>query len=318
MVYANSCLLLVFCLAASLDSGQLRAQASGAAPAAGTSVRVRDEGEGFGARLLSPEEAENVITIDGTAEVRVEPTQLRMVLAAVSEAETANECSQQAKSVVSKIRQGWMAMGVPANDIFEDFIAILPVYEFEETKWQMIDALKERLVRYRLQTNLHVKLANEEQAHAAMKIAFAEGVTDIIAFDYWSSELDQAKVEALKKALKVAREKSDLLLSTELFPTKPKLINLTEDVRAIFPKQMYLSFENSVAQSVNTPYNWRDNVPRIFAARPRTTFYNGLELSGDAMSPELPMRPAISIVGQVKLYFEAPSDRWNRVKSDAR
>jgi hypothetical protein len=169
-----------------------------------------------------------------------------------------------------------------------------------------------------MQTNLHVKLANDEQARTAMRIAFAEGVTDIIAFDYWSRELDKSKTEALKKALQVARDKSDLLLAKEQFPTRPKLINISEDVQVIFPRQLYLSYESAIAETVSMPYNWRDNVPRVFAAKPRTTFYNGPDFAGDSLSPDLPMRPAISVVAQVNLFFEAPSGRWNRTDPDSR
>ncbi len=112
---------------------------------------------------LSVSEA-RLIKVDGTAEIRVQPKEIRLVLAAVSEGQTANECKDQAARLVAAIRAGWQNIGIPEADTFEDFIGILPVYRYEEQTQQNLTVLQEVLDCFRYQTNLHVKLDDNDQA----------------------------------------------------------------------------------------------------------------------------------------------------------
>ena len=262
----------------------------------------------FAAPSLSVTEALNLITVEGSAEIRVKPTQIRLVMAAVSEAENANECQTKSAELVQRISTNWQSQGIAKELIFEDFISILPIYEFEETAWKELTVLRETLARYRLQTNLHVQLTDNEQARRALKVAFESGVTDIVSFDYWSPDLESAKSTALQQAIAVARNKSKILFDPELFPKKPPVVNITESGRVILPREMYESYTNTIEQSASIPYNWRENIPRILAAKPKTTYYRGPALTGDSLSSQLPMEPEISVVSKVKLYFESPSE----------
>lgn len=246
------------------------------------------------------------ISVDGAAEIRVKPTEIRLVLAAVSEAKTAAECKRIAGELVARITKDWVAMGIAEDNIFEDFINILPVYEFEEQSWNSYTVMAEVLKRYRLQTNLHVKLDGNPQAKKALDVAFSHNVTDIISFDYWSPELEKVKADALKKAIKVAKQKAEIVFDPELFPERPKLVNFSESSGVVFPKQMYDTYVNTIEQSMTAPYNWRQNVPRVQAARPSTSYYHGPKLTGDALSPELPIKPEISVIAKVRLYYESP------------
>ncbi len=246
----------------------------------------------------------NVITVSGGAEIRIPPTELRMVLASVTEAKSSNECLNASEERLLRLRSGWVTAGIAQEDIVEDFISILPVYEYEEGKMLKVDVLKEQLVRFRYQTNLHLKLRDDTQAKGALKVAFAEGVTDIISFDYWSPKLEDAKAEALQAALQAAKAKATILLSPELFEVKPKLINIDEETIVIYPKQMYESYVNTVNEQFAHAY--RESTPRLLAPRPKTTFYRGPVLTGEGLSNQLPMRPEISVHAKATLYFESP------------
>ena len=290
----------------------LSAVAPAMAQMAANSIEANDDSSprsnDFAAPSLTVNEAQNLITVDGSSEIRVKPTQIRLVMAAVSEAETANECQTKAAELVQRIASGWQALGIAKESIFEDFISILPVHEFEETTWKELTVLREVLVRYRFQTNLHVQLTDNEQARRALKVAFESGVTDIVSLDYWSPDLESAKSKALQQAIAVARNKSRILFDPELFPKKPNLVNIAESARVILPREMYTSYTNTIEQSASIPYNWRENIPRVMAARPKTTYYRGPVLTGDSLSTQLPMEPEISVVSKVKLYFESPSE----------
>ncbi|MHB8866852.1 MAG: hypothetical protein ACYC6N_31200, partial [Pirellulaceae bacterium] len=145
---------------------------------------------------------------------------------------------------------------------------------------------------------------NDATAPAALAAAFEQGVTDIIAFDYWSQELDAAKVQARDLALQAARSKSDVMLKT-LFESRPAVINVQEQTTVRYPESLYHSFVNSYQEEV-TPA-WKSDVPFIRAYRPRNTYYRGLTSDGDVQAAGLPMQPEISVVSTVRLYFESPA-----------
>ena len=118
-------------------------------------------------------------------------------------------------------------MGIAQDNIVEDFISVLPRYEFQIEKVVDREVAVEKKVGYLMQSNMHLAVKNDRQAMAAVDVAFENGVSDIIAFDYWSKKLDQMKVQARSEAVKAARGKSDVLLGA-LFDKRPPLINLQE------------------------------------------------------------------------------------------
>ena len=247
--------------------------------------------------------AQSYIAIDGQAEIRVPPTEVRMVLAVTAEGETAKVCRSEVGQRIQQLKTAWQEAGVDKDRIVVDFIAILPRYEWVVEKRGAVDVGIEKKAGYRMQTNVHVALPNDGQVDKALDLAFEHGVTDIIAFDYWSKDLDAAKARAREAALAEAVSKSNTLLT--LFPEKrPPVINLQEDTRVIFPDSLYQSFANVVQDTVATMA--RRDISFIRAHRPQNTYYRGLQSGADKQPVDLAMRPEISVVSTVRIYYESP------------
>jgi len=252
---------------------------------------------------LTKEVAESFILIDGKAEVRVQPTELRIVLAVTAEGETAIECQTGVDATLAKLKTAWAKIKIPPGAIFVDFIAVLPRYE-----WKVgipdENLMRERRAGFRMQSNVHLEVADDIAAMSSLVAAFEQGVTDIIAFDYWSKELDSVKEQAREKALTAARVKSDLLLKA-LFAEKPPVINVQEQTTVHYPASLYHSFTNTVDEEAVPTYARNYNFVR--AQRPKNTYYRGLFSDGDIQPRELPMKPEISVVSTVRLYYESPA-----------
>jgi uncharacterized protein YggE len=267
-----------------------------------------------GLATLDPDVAQAYMTIDGRAELRVKPTEIRVVLAVTAEGVTPAECTRLVNETIKTLTTQWRKSGMAQEDIVEDFIAVLPRYEFEVEKIRDHEVAVEKKVGYLMQTNVHLAVKDDASAMEAINIAFANGVSDIIAFDYWSEELDQLKVKARAEAVRAAREKSDVLLGA-LFEKRPPIINLQESTHVHYPESLYESFTNTSDAEYQTSYSRRD-IPQIRTFRPKNTYYRGLYLDGDVQSKELPMRPEISVVSTVRLYFLSPvaKDYWSAEK----
>lgn len=254
--------------------------------------------------LLKRETAESYIAIEGRAEVRIPPTEIRIVMAVTSEGETAQECQQEIQQQIERLKKVWARLRISGESIVVDFIAVLPRYEWELEEQSGVDVGVERQVGYRMQTNIHLAVPDEANAQEALAAAFEQNVTDIIAFDYWNSDLDDIKVRARQKAVEAARSKSDTLLEA-VFDERPRVINVQEKTTVRYPESLYHSFTNASEEGV-TP-SFRRDIPFIRARRPSNTYYRGLYPDADVQPGVLPMKPEISVVSTVRLYFESPA-----------
>lgn len=252
---------------------------------------------------LSRDVVEGYITIEGRAELRAHPTAIRAVMAVTAEAETAQACQKSVDATVERVTGAWKTLGIAPEKMHVDFIAVLPRYEWEIERRGNIEVGIEKKAGYRMQSNLHLAVETEARAQEAFTAAFEEGVTDIIAFDYLSDELDAIKIKAREQAVAAARAKADMLLS--LLPDRPRLINLQEQSEVHYPQSLYRSFSNSYEENVTTTY--RRDIPFVHAFRPKNTYYRGLNSESDVQPRELPMQPEISVVSTVRLYFESPA-----------
>jgi uncharacterized protein len=254
--------------------------------------------------LLAREAAETFITFEGRSELRAAPSEIRMVLAVTAEAETARRCQESIRKTIDELKAAWADVEINSDDVVEDFISVLPRYEWQIEQRGGVDVGVERKVGYRMQTNLHVAVPDERAAQSALAAAFDHEVTDIIAFDYWNAELDDLKVQARAQAMESARNKADFILR-ELFEVTPPVINVQEQTTVVPPENQYQSFTNVVDQEVS-PAPRRD-LPLFGAGRPRNTYYRGLGANSDVQTPGLPMRPQIAVVSTVRIYFQSPA-----------
>jgi uncharacterized protein YggE len=299
---------------ASLPLAPAYGQMSGIAP----SVGLRGIEAGAAAPvpilpMLQPEVAEGYITIDGMAEIRAQPTEIRAVLAVTAEGETAQKCRQAVDATIANLKAAWSKMDISPENVVVDFIAVVPRYTWSGENYEVGKVLVEKKIGYRMQTNVHVAVQNDAQAQAAINRAFEQGVTDIIAFDYWTKDLDDLKAKARQQAIVAARAKADVLLA--VFPERPPVINIQERTTVHYPDSLYHTF--SVREEDSVYGGWNSNIPFIRAARPRQSYYRGLFSDGDIQPRDLPMKPEISVVSAVRLYYKSPANEGAKKEKTA-
>ena len=255
---------------------------------------------------LSPQVAQSYIVVDGSAVLRVKPTEARVILAVTTEATTASQCNRLMSQKMDQLRQAWVGAGLADENIVEDFISVLPRYDFEIKQIEGSRVAEEKRVGYLMQTNVHLAVkADDGLMKKVIDTAFANEVTDIIGFDLWSKELDEKKKEARAEAIKVAKEKSDTLLNG-LFEKRPPVINVKEKTRVYFPTSLYRSFQNVSSAQYGSTYASSRNIPRILLPRPKNTYYHGHATHADRAPSDLQMRAEISVESHVQIYFESP------------
>jgi len=276
-------------------SGSAFAQGAGAAYTGGQFGKVVQD------QKLDFKTATKVIAVNGTAELKVEPEKLRLVFAIMAEKKTAAECSSQIKQTQKQIADSISELGIARDDINGDFISVTPTYEWVNNEQEMI--IRQERSGYRMQHNLHVMCKSEAVAMQVIDIAFDNGTSDIIAFDYWRSDLDEQKKLARKKAIAAAKEKSIMLF--EVFKNEPEPINVQEQTTVHKPSQLYRTFSRSTSQRIAIPRNWRDR-PQVYAATPQLTYLENLPAETDVQGTTPAMKPQISILSSVTIYYASP------------
>ncbi|MCA9081824.1 MAG: SIMPL domain-containing protein [Planctomycetaceae bacterium] len=247
-------------------------------------------------------EAAHQMTYSGTAEVRVVPEEIRLVMAVTSEGASGSECRQLSQEKITAVKQAWAKLGIAEQEIVVDFISVLPRYEWLAQENGARGSYIQQLAGYRLQENLHISVANEEAAMQAIYAAMNVGVSDVVTFDYWSSQLGAQLKVARQQALKAAQEKAELLLTA--FDKPPALINVSEESGTFFPHQLYTTYENILEQDGHDRGN---NTAWIKAYRPKMTFLDGLKSQSDVRPAKALLTPEIIVVSTVTLTYNSPA-----------
>lgn len=252
---------------------------------------------------LDRETAKEIISIQGTAEIKVVPDKIRLVFGVIANESSAKDCSNKIKTVCQLTTDAIKQLGIASNDINQDFISVTPVFDWKEATLEKVQAIKQVQTGFQMQSNLHVLCENEAQAMQVIGIAFENGISDIIAFDYWSAKLDDAKKRARKLAVSSAKSKATEMFAA--FDIHPRPLNIEEHTTVHKPAGLYRTFSNSNTTSVTLPRSWRDRF-QIHAPRPKLTYLENLEAEKD-VHPETPsMRPEICVLSKVRVYYEAP------------
>lgn len=253
-------------------------------------------------QLLSVSAANSHIAIEGTCQKRVTPTSIRLIWAVTAEEEDAAACRKSTQAKIETTTAALAAIRIGKDKIYEDFISAIPRFEWTEGER---NTLIETQTGYRMQTNLHIAAETNEQAIKVVEAALGAGLTDLIGVDY-AADLTQSQNEARFGAIAAAKRKSETIL-TAIFDVPPKAINVQERTQVRFPADMYDSFENVAANNLETRYD--DRRSRVFAYRPKNTYYAGQTKAADDKSYALPMKPEIIVESTVVIYYQSPSTR---------
>jgi hypothetical protein len=93
-----------------------------------------------------------------------------------------------------------------------------------------------------------------------------------------------------------------------VFDQRPLPINVDERTRVFLPGSQYRTFANTLEETITIPAA-RDNLPRIRAARPQMTFFDGLGADADVRPAGAAMNPVITVVSTVRIDYQSPATK---------
>ena len=184
--------------------------------------------------------AETKINVNGSGEVRVSADTAVISLGVNARDKDVLKAQQKVNESIAKIRQALIDRGVDEENINTEFIHIYAIYDYQYDQ--------EQLTAYNAGSTLAIKVTDMESVGALIDVCFAAGANTLNGISFSASDTEEAKTEAMKKAVEDAKRKAEVL-------AEAAGLRIT-GIEAIAEGGVY-SYENSVgdvfARGAETP-----------------------------------------------------------------
>ena len=147
--------------------------------------------------------AETKITVNGTGEVRVSADTAIISLGVNARDKDVLKAQQRVNETIAAIRTALIEQGVKEENINTDFINIYPLYDYSNDQ--------EQLAAYNASSTLAIKVTGMESVGSLIDVCFAAGANTLNGISFSASDTEEAKTEAMKKAVTDAKKKAEIL-----------------------------------------------------------------------------------------------------------
>ena len=147
--------------------------------------------------------AETKITVNGTGEVRVSADTAIISLGVNARDKDVLKAQQRVNETIAAIRTALIEQGVKEENIYTDFINIYPLYDYSNDQ--------EQLAAYNASSTLAIKVTDMESVGSLIDVCFAAGANTLNGISFSASDTEEAKTEAMKKAVTDAKKKAEIL-----------------------------------------------------------------------------------------------------------
>ena len=147
--------------------------------------------------------AETKITVNGTGEVRASADTAIISLGVNARDKDVLKAQQRVNETIAAIRTALIEQGVKEENINTDFINIYPLYDYSNDQ--------EQLAAYNASSTLAIKVTDMESVGTLIDVCFAAGANTLNGISFSASDTEEAKTEAMKKAVTDAKKKAEIL-----------------------------------------------------------------------------------------------------------
>lgn len=147
--------------------------------------------------------ADTKITVNGTGEVRVSADTAIISLGVNARDKDVLKAQQKVNETIAAIWAALIDKDVKEENINTDFINIYPLYDYSGDQ--------EQLSAYNASSTLAIKVTDMESVGALIDVCFAAGANTLNGISFSASDTEEAKTEAMKKAVADAKNKAEIL-----------------------------------------------------------------------------------------------------------
>lgn len=142
------------------------------------------------------------INVSARGEVRVVPDRANIQISVQTRAETAAAAATENARKQKAVIEGLRALGIAANDIGTPNYSVYPEQRYEPNKEPVV-------IGYNVTNTLSVELKSVALVGPAIDAALARGANMITSLQFYASNTDSARQEAIAQAVRKARSDAD-------------------------------------------------------------------------------------------------------------
>ena len=147
--------------------------------------------------------AETKITVGGTGDVRVSADTAVISLGVNARDKDVLKAQQKVNETIAAIRTALIGKGAKEENINTEMINIYALYDYQNDQ--------EQLSAYNASSTLAIKVTDMESVGALIDAAFATGANTLNGISFSASDTEEAKTEAMQKAVADAKQKAEIL-----------------------------------------------------------------------------------------------------------
>lgn len=147
--------------------------------------------------------ADTKITVSGTGEIPVSADNAIISLGVNIRESDVLTAQQEANRITAAIREALTALGIPQDCLNTDLLNVYVIYDYQGGD--------EKVSGYNASSTLAVKVTDMDKVGPVIDAAFAAGANTLNGITYSATDTEEAKAEALKKAVADAKAKADVL-----------------------------------------------------------------------------------------------------------
>lgn len=147
--------------------------------------------------------AETRISVSGTGETTVSADTAVISLGVNARNKDVLKAQQAVNETIAAIRKALIEQGIREENINTELINIYALYDYSGDQ--------EQLAAYSANSTLAIKVTDMQSVGALIDTAFAAGANTLNGVSFSASDTDEAKAEAIKKAVENAKKKAEIL-----------------------------------------------------------------------------------------------------------
>ena len=182
--------------------------------------------------------AETKITVNGTGEVRVSADTAVISLGVNARDRDVLKAQQKVNEAIAAIRKALTEQGIKEENINTEFINIYAVYDYQNDQ--------EQLAAYNAGSTLAVRVTDMEIVGSLIDVCFAAGANTLNGISFSASDTEEAKTEAMKKAVEDAKKKAETYAEAAgLKISEGGVFSYQNDVGNVYSRAAGMAFEEA-------------------------------------------------------------------------
>ncbi len=187
--------------------------------------------------LYDPKDMAPSPYVEASVLMNVKPDAFVAVFAIAQEAPTAADSNRKTDKLVADLTAAAQPIGFKGEDVYVDFIAQIPVYDYSVTG----RTAREGLTGFQTKKTVAFRYTNRAQLEPLVAAAAVLGVYDLIKVDYVVTDMGPVRQRLFEEASKVIARKVAAYGSLLGIALKPASI-YEEHYRAVAPADLYKTY----------------------------------------------------------------------------